>query len=1519
MAVTKISVQQISDELFKLVGRNYLFIDKENITLDLKENTLTIDKVLNAELQTPNWKEVSKSAIAFIRDAETDAILSVARIKSSDESKNEIKIVADRAASDILAKLEEHIADKENPHQVTKAQVGLGNVDDTSDEDKPISKATQKALDDINKNATSLEARVSTNETNIETNRTNIETNKENIEANKQSIDALDTRVTKNEGDIATNKQSITDLEAKHDADKKELEDKIEANKSEADTKIEANATAIENLEAKHDTDKAELEEKISKNAEDIATNKANIQTNADNIAENSEEIDTNRKNIAVNTLDIEQNKQTLIKHQEEIDTLKDRADTNDETVKALEGRVDVNQSDIQTNKDNIQNNFNAIEEAKQRLDKAEGDIQTNTQSIMEAQGNISKNTEDIEKRVTKEEAKTFVKDIQYDAPSCTFTFTMFDDSTQTVDLPLESTVKSGYYDKDSEELVLVLVNEEEIRIPAKDLIDIYTGGETDTIRVEVSAENVITAIVKTSSVTMELLGTDVIQRFTDIEAKNAEQDNEIQNLHNKDGEIDLEIQEIKDKNDEQDERLETAEGRLDTHDTQIGDVDTKTETYKRELEEKIGNEVSQLNQSITDKEASINARIDTEVQTLNTTIEEKEQALNKSISDTEETLDTKIEETKAEIESKVEETQTDLTNQIVQAKSELNETMQNDKAELEGKINKNAENIQTNANNISTNALDIDNLEGRMDTAEGDINSLEERMNTAEENINTNTENIATNKSNIEKNKGDIEKNKNDIAQQSTQIALNAANIATNKQDISHLTTRMTSAEEAAEALTERVSTNETNIAQNTTDIERNKGLIDTNTESIEEINGKITQNTTGIESNETAINKNKTDIAKLRTDVDTNTTNIEQNTADILQNKSDIATNKTDIKNNKDSIIQNSANIAINATSIATNTRDIASNKSEIDALKKERDSLEHFRGYYAKDEEIKALEGHRGDYAYSAESHVKWVYDVDSTSWAKTESKVPDQITPKSNTIPAMDGNASAGTEQSYASGDHVHPHDTTKVDVTTFEAHTGNKTNPHQVTKAQVGLGNVDNTSDANKPISTATQTKFTKIEGDITSATARITVLESQTGTIEEDIESINTTLSGKAPNNHASTATTYGLGTTANYGHVKTINNLTTSTNNNGEALSAYQGYLLQSNKAPNNHASTATTYGLGTSSNYGHTKVINNLTTSSHADGAALSAHQGKVLDDKITTLTNNTVPKAGGTFTGNVTFAGNTAFNGSASVVGTLNVNNNIRIYDDENGNEHTLNFGDSDYVYIAERDAFSVKQNDSPDDIMEIHSRYGIDFSYDASDVYGTSHVKDGKRQGLRINGKPLIVDDLTSVTSKQTQDIQALSAYQGYVLNNKIATLQTSMSKITDIPADWNWSNAETVVDWGYDLYQKCGHSTSSLASRPIMFEYNTTGGSKNSFIFTEMNCYLYWYVGSPAYDGDVTEIPYGPTQDAIIYMFEDGVLKPGEECMGIPDSNAKNLIGVRTKNYVTSGHRVQFIICMAYAW
>lgn len=63
------------------------------------------------------------------------------------------KIVSEVDSSDledlkgIGTRLIQHISNINNPHKVTKEQVGLDKVDNTSDLDKPISKATQAALD----------------------------------------------------------------------------------------------------------------------------------------------------------------------------------------------------------------------------------------------------------------------------------------------------------------------------------------------------------------------------------------------------------------------------------------------------------------------------------------------------------------------------------------------------------------------------------------------------------------------------------------------------------------------------------------------------------------------------------------------------------------------------------------------------------------------------------------------------------------------------------------------------------------------------------------------------------------------------------------------------------------------------------------------------------------------------------------------------------------------------------------------------------------------------------------------------------------------------------------------------------------------------------------------------------------------------------------------------------------------------------------------------------------------------
>lgn len=97
--------------------------------------------------------------------------------------------------------------------------------------------------------------------------------------------------------------------------------------------------------------------------------------------------------------------------------------------------------------------------------------------------------------------------------------------------------------------------------------------------------------------------------------------------------------------------------------------------------------------------------------------------------------------------------------------------------------------------------------------------------------------------------------------------------------------------------------------------------------------------------------------------------------------------------------------------------------------------------------------AAQGALADTAVQIES------DPTVPSWAKVGTQ-PFETGAQVNTVTSVNTRTGAVTGLAEAS------------DLT---AHTSNTTNPHSVTKAQVGLGNVDNTSDANKPVSTAQQT------------------------------------------------------------------------------------------------------------------------------------------------------------------------------------------------------------------------------------------------------------------------------------------------------------------------------------------------------------------------------------------------------------------------------------------------------------
>lgn len=117
----------------------------------------------------------------------------------SDESSHPVENQVVKAALDANSSaIETHIADKDNPHEVTKSQVGLGNVDNTADLDKPISTATQAALNQKQPNLTEAQLTAvnsgidSTKVAQIATNANNISTNAGNIAINTADITAIE-------------------------------------------------------------------------------------------------------------------------------------------------------------------------------------------------------------------------------------------------------------------------------------------------------------------------------------------------------------------------------------------------------------------------------------------------------------------------------------------------------------------------------------------------------------------------------------------------------------------------------------------------------------------------------------------------------------------------------------------------------------------------------------------------------------------------------------------------------------------------------------------------------------------------------------------------------------------------------------------------------------------------------------------------------------------------------------------------------------------------------------------------------------------------------------------------------------------------------------------------------------------------------------------------------------------------------------------------------------------------------
>lgn len=124
-------------------------------------------------------------------------------------------------------------------------------------------------------------------------------------------------------------------------------------------------------------------------------------------------------------------------------------------------------------------------------------------------------------------------------------------------------------------------------------------------------------------------------------------------------------------------------------------------------------------------------------------------------------------------------------------------------------------------------------------------------------------------------------------------------------------------------------------------------------------------------------------------------------------------------------------------------------------------------------------------------------EWVVaDEDGNIIAKVDENGLETTTVTANAVvingtdikTALDSKSDDGhTHDQYLEADDISGLATTEYVNSQIKSHTTNQANPHNVTATQIGLGNVDNTSDTNKPVSIAQQTALDNLKSELSES------------------------------------------------------------------------------------------------------------------------------------------------------------------------------------------------------------------------------------------------------------------------------------------------------------------------------------------------------------------------------------------------------------------------------------------------
>lgn len=139
---TKANITYVDQKVADLVSSSPQALD----TLNELSKALWDDPNFATTISTQIWTKANSSDV--YTKSEIDASLNTKVDKEAWKwlSTNDYTNTEKQQVADNKNNISTHISDKNNPHWVTKSQVWLWNVDNTSDANKPISTATQDAL-----------------------------------------------------------------------------------------------------------------------------------------------------------------------------------------------------------------------------------------------------------------------------------------------------------------------------------------------------------------------------------------------------------------------------------------------------------------------------------------------------------------------------------------------------------------------------------------------------------------------------------------------------------------------------------------------------------------------------------------------------------------------------------------------------------------------------------------------------------------------------------------------------------------------------------------------------------------------------------------------------------------------------------------------------------------------------------------------------------------------------------------------------------------------------------------------------------------------------------------------------------------------------------------------------------------------------------------------------------------------------------------------------------------------------